>query len=82
MEKSLEEDVEKREEALRKQFLEKLEEAPPEEKKALADQEELTSVEPSIEMELAFDSEDVPSVLARSVYQSRSISSSSANAAT
>ncbi|PQJ34395.1 hypothetical protein BSZ35_07080 [Salinibacter sp. 10B] len=62
VEKSLQEVVEKREEALRKQFLEKLEEAPPEEKKALADQEEeLTSVEFPIEMELTFDSEDVPS---------------------
>ena len=68
VEKSLEEVVEKREQALQEQFLEKLEEAPPEEKKALADQEEeLTSVELPIEMELTFDSEDVPSFRERFV---------------
>jgi len=61
-EKNLQEVVEKREEALRKEFLEKMESAPPEKKKALADQEEeFTQVELPIEMELTFDSEDVPS---------------------
>ena len=66
--KTLGEVVEKKEEALRKEFLENLESAPPEKKKALADQEEeLTSVTFPIEMELTFDSEDVPSFRERFV---------------
>jgi len=67
-EKNLQEVVEKREEALRKEFLEKMESAPPEKKKALASrEEELTSVTFPIEMELTFDSEDVPSFRERFV---------------
>ncbi len=67
-EKTLEEVVEKKEEALQKEFLEKLESAPPEKKKALADrEEELTRVELPVEMELTFDSEDVPSFRERFV---------------
>lgn len=66
--KTLEEAVEKRREVLQKKFQERIKEASPSERKGLAEQEdELTSVELPVEIELTFDSEDVPSFRERFV---------------
>lgn len=59
---TLNEVVEERKQELEEQFNEKLQNASPSERKSLADQqEELTTVKFPLEIELTFDSEDVPS---------------------